>query len=138
MKYDEDEKVNFSILKSVTDQSMAWQGPETYDIYDIKFYQYIHSKLIKTYKRYSYLSKHCAAVRPMIGAIVRHCVGISLAKCSSFSSSSLDHSVFLMLGSSHSYHRALHCLADFRCSKEAIRDHWFLPYFITAALSISS
>lgn len=36
------------------------------------------------------------------------------------------------------YHLALHCFADFRCSKEAIRDHWFLPYFITAAFRISS
>ena len=36
------------------------------------------------------------------------------------------------------YHLALHCLADLRCSKDAILDHWFLPYFITAALRISS
>lgn len=36
------------------------------------------------------------------------------------------------------YHLALHCLADFLCSNEAIRDHWFLPYFITAAFRISS
>lgn len=43
-----------------------------------------------------------------------------------------------MLGSSHSYHRALHCLADLRTSSEEMRDHWFLPYFITAALRISS
>jgi hypothetical protein len=56
----------------------------------------------------------------------------------SFSSSSLDHSVFLMLGSNHSNQRALHCLADFRCKRDAILDHWFLPYFITAAFSISS
>lgn len=93
---------------------------------------------LKTYKRYSYRSKHCAAVRPIIGAIVLHWVGISLAKCSSFSSSSLDHSVFLILGSNHSYQRALHCFADLRCNNEAIRDHWFFPYFITAALRISS
>merc|ERR1719225_2225555 len=86
----------------------------------------------------SYLSKHCAAVRPTMGAMVRHWVGISLAKCNSFSSSSLAHSVFLMLGSSHSNQRALHCLADFLCSKLAILDHWFLPYFITAAFMISS
>jgi len=32
----------------------------------------------------------------------------------------------------------LHCFADFRCNKEAIRDHWFKPYFITAAFRISS
>lgn len=70
--------------------------------------------------------------------MVRHCVGINLAKCKSFSSSSRDHSVFLMLGSNHSNQRALHCFADFLCSKDAIRDHWFLPYFITAALRISS
>lgn len=38
----------------------------------------------------------------------------------------------------YTYHLALHCLADLRCSREAIRDHWFLPYFITAALRISS
>lgn len=147
-----------------------------------------------------------------MGAMVLHWVGISLARWSSFSSSSLDHSVFLMLGSNHSYlttettdhssaaenryrekihnkhsefqyfhllglywrcaqvqdcfyiqllqvlrllynsvtathityicikthHLALHCLADFRWSREAIRDHWFFPYFITAALRISS
>lgn len=91
-----------------------------------------------TYKRYSYLSKHCAAVLPMIGAIVRHCVGINLAMCNNFSSSSRLHSVFLMLGSNHSNHLALHCLADLRCNKEAILDHWFFPYFITAAFNISS
>lgn len=51
----------------------------------------------------AHLSRHCAGVRPTMGAIVRHCVGISLARCSSFSSSSRVHSVFLMLGSSHSY-----------------------------------
>lgn len=74
----------------------------------------------------------------MIGAMVLHCVGINLARCKSFSSSSRDHSVFLILGSSHSNQRALHCLADLRWSNEAIRDHWFFPYFITAALRISS
>ena len=36
------------------------------------------------------------------------------------------------------YHLALHCLADLRCRSEAILDHWFLPYFMTAALRISS
>lgn len=36
------------------------------------------------------------------------------------------------------YHLALHCLADFLCRSDAIRDHWFLPYFITAAFRISS
>ena len=36
--------------------------------------------------------------------IVRHCVGINLARCNNFSSSSRVHSVFLMDGSSHSYH----------------------------------
>lgn len=36
------------------------------------------------------------------------------------------------------HHLALHCLADLRCSRDAIRDHWFFPYFITAALRISS
>lgn len=38
----------------------------------------------------------------------------------------------------NAHHLALHCLADLRCSREAIRDHWFFPYFITAALRISS
>lgn len=90
------------------------------------------------YSKYSYLSRHWAAVLPMIGAIVRHCVGINLARCSSFSSSSRLHSVFFILGSSHSNQRALHCLADFLCSRDAIRLHWFLPYFITAAFKISS
>ena len=87
---------------------------------------------------FSYRSKHCAGVRPTMGAMVRHWVGMSLARCSSFSSSSRVHSVFLMLGSSHSYHRALHCLADFRTSRDEMRAHWFSPYFITAALRISS
>ena len=43
-----------------------------------------------------------------------------------------------MLGSSHSYHRALHCLAAFLCNNDAILAHWFFPYFITAAFNISS
>jgi len=43
-----------------------------------------------------------------------------------------------MEGSSHSYQRALHCLADLRTRREEIRAHWFLPYFITAAFRISS
>ena len=30
-----------------------------------------------------------------------------------------------MLGSSHSYHRALHCFAVFLGSNDEIRDHWF-------------
>lgn len=81
------------------------------------------AKKYATYSKYSYRSRHWAAVLPIIGAIVRHWVGINLAICSNRSSSSRDHSVFLMLGSSHSYQRALHCLADFRCSNEAIRDH---------------
>jgi hypothetical protein len=45
---------------------------------------------------------------------------------------------FLMDGSSHSYQRALHCLADLRTRSEDMRAHWFLPYFMTAALRISS
>jgi hypothetical protein len=160
-----------------------------------------------------------------MGAMVRHCVGISLARCSSFSSSSRVHSVFLMAGSSHSYlaggsgrgrgrwagggrggrapgggrrrrgsssgcscccgggsggprragarvgkrargdsfrassswlqgprreavadgqpgaaahHLALHCLADLRTSSDEMRPHWLRPYFMTAALRISS
>ena len=63
---------------------------------------------------------------------------MSLAKCSNFSSSSRVHSVFLILGSSHSYQRALHCLADFLTRSDEILAHWFRPYFITAALRISS
>merc|ERR1719188_2827216 len=70
--------------------------------------------------------------------MVLHCVGMSLARCNSFSSSSLLHSVFLMLGSSHSNHLALHCLALFLCNRDAILDHWFFPYFMTAAFMISS
>lgn len=56
----------------------------------------------------AHLSRHCAGVRPTMGAMVRHCVGMSLARCSSFSSSSRVHSVFLMLGSNHSYLQAGH------------------------------
>lgn len=85
-----------------------------------------------------YLSRHCVAVRPTIGAIVRHCVGINFARCRSFSSSSFDHSIFRMPGSSHSDHRALHCLGVFRASSEETRAHWFRPYFETEALRISS
>lgn len=33
-----------------------------------------------------------------------------------------------MAGSSHSYHRALHCLALLRTSSEEMRAHWFSPY----------
>ena len=33
----------------------------------------------------------------------------------------LDHSVFLIDGSNHSYHRALHCLGVFRTSNDEIR-----------------
>jgi hypothetical protein len=89
-----------------------------------------------------------------MGAIVRHCVGNNLAMVKSFSSSSRDHSVFLMLrrvslrtlqklsrtyeGSSHSFHRALHCFAVFFASREAQRAHWLRPYFEMAALSTSS
>src|SRR6266404_1977784 len=75
-----------------------------------------------------------------MGAIVRHCVGMSLARWSSFSSSSyrtagrwllvtaaerdrrtFDHSVFLIEGSNHSYQRALHCFGVFRTRSEDIR-----------------
>ena len=41
-------------------------------------------------------------------------------------------------GSSHSYQRALHCLADLRTSNDEMRAHWLMPYFMTAALRISS
>jgi hypothetical protein len=73
-----------------------------------------------------------------MGAIVRHCVGINFARCSNFSSSSLDHSILRMPGSSHSDHRALHCLGVFRARSEDTRAHWFRPYFETEALRISS
>lgn len=59
---------------------------------------------------WAHLSRHCAGVRPTMGAMVRHCVGMSFARCSSFSSSSRVHSVFLMLGSSHSYLHQAHRL----------------------------
>ena len=68
----------------------------------------------------------------------RHCVGITFARCSSFSSSSRVHSVFLILGSSHSYHLALHCFALFRVKSDEMRAHWLSPYFMTAAFKISS
>ena len=90
------------------------------------------------FKKILILHTHWAGVRPTIGAMVLHWQGKILAKCNSFSSSSRVHSVFLILGSSHSYQRALHCLADFRTKREDIRDHWFNPYFITAAFRISS
>lgn len=70
--------------------------------------------------------------------IVRHCAGKSFAKCSRRSSSSRVHSVLRMEGSSHSCHRALHCLAVFLGIREAQRGHWFKPYLLTAALSTSS
>ena len=38
------------------------------------------------------------------------------------------HSVFLIAGSSHSYQRALHCLALLRTSSDEMRAHWFRPY----------
>ena len=43
-----------------------------------------------------------------------------------------------MDGSSHSNHLALHCLALFLANSDATRPHWFMPYFMTAALSVSS
>lgn len=53
-----------------------------------------------------------------LGVMVLHCVSISLVSCNSFSSPSLDHSDFLMLGSSHSHHLALHCSAAFLCMQQ--------------------
>ena len=35
-------------------------------------------------------------------------------------------------------YRALHCFEDLRFINEAMRAHWFFPYFITAALRTSS
>ena len=78
-----------------------------------------------------YLSKHCVAVLPTIGAIVLHCVGINLARCNSFSSSSFDHSILRIPGSNHSDHRALHCLGVLRARSEETRAHWFKPYLET-------
>lgn len=78
------------------------------------------------------------AVLPTIGAIVLHCVGINFARWSNFSSSSFDHSIFRMPGSSHSDHRALHCFGVFRASRDDTRAHWLRPYFETEALRISS
>ena len=66
-----------------------------------------------------------------MGAIVLHCVGISFARCSSFSSSSLDHSILRIPGSNHSDHRALHCLGVLRARSEETRAHWFNPYLET-------
>ena len=85
-----------------------------------------------------YLSRHWVAVLPTMGAIVLHCVGISFARCSSLSSSSFDHSILRMPGSSHSAHLALHCLGVFRASSDETRAHWFSPYLETEALRISS
>lgn len=56
----------------------------------------------------------------------------------SFSSSSRDHSVFLMDGSNQLSQRDLHCFALFLESREAHRDHWFSPYLLMAAFSTSS
>lgn len=39
---------------------------------------------------------------------------------------------------SAAHHLALHCFADLRTSRDEMRDHWFSPYFMTAALRISS
>lgn len=36
------------------------------------------------------------------------------------------------------HQRALHCFADLRTNSDEIRAHWFRPYFMTAALRISS
>lgn len=66
-----------------------------------------------------------------MGAIVRHCVGINFARCSNFSSSSRDHSILRILGSSHSTQRALHCFGVFRASSDDTRAHWLRPYFDT-------
>lgn len=69
---------------------------------------------------------------------MRHCVGINFARCKSFSSSSLDHSIFRMPGSNHSDHLALHCFGVFRARSDETRAHWFKPYLETEALRISS
>lgn len=78
-----------------------------------------------------YRSRHWVAVRPTMGAMVRHWVGINLARCSSFSSSSRDHSTLRIPGSSHSTQRALHCFGVFLARSEDTRAHWFRPYFET-------
>ena len=56
-------------------------------------------------------SQLCRRLRLLPPCSAPTCVGISLARCSSFSSSSRVHSVFLMAGSSHSYLR--------RCTTES-------------------
>jgi hypothetical protein len=71
---------------------------------------------------------HCVAVRPTMGAIVRHCVWKIFAACTRRSSSARVHSVFLMLGSRKLYHRALHWRPVLRVKRLAIRSHWFGPY----------
>ena len=86
----------------------------------------------------SYRSWHWPAVRPTNGPIVRHCAGINFAKCNNFSSSARDHSTLRTEGSNHSFQRALHCFADLRFNNDATRAHCCLPYFIMAALRISS
>ena len=59
----------------------------------------------------------------MIGAIVRHWQGNIRTRWSNFSSSYLDHSVFLIEGSNHSYQRALHSFEVFRTKRELILLH---------------
>jgi len=56
----------------------------------------------------------------------------------SFSSSSLDQSVFRIAGSIQLVQRDLHCFALFLDSSEAHRDHWFSPYLLMAAFKTSS
>lgn len=46
--------------------------------------------------------------------------------------------LLLLLAAVAAYHLALHCLADLRTMSEEIRAHWLRPYFMTAALRISS
>lgn len=90
-----------------------------------------------TYSKISYLSRHWAAVRPTMGAMVLHWVGMSLAKWSSFSSSSRPHSVFLMLGSSHSNLRwkdsqtfNLCFSGHFHQKKDSANGFWFSAHWI--------
>ena len=70
--------------------------------------------------------------------MVRHWEGSWTTRERRRSSSSGDHSVFLMDGSSHSCHRALACLALFLPSSDATRPHWWNPNLVTAAFKISS
>ena len=68
--------------------------------------------------------------RSLARSLARSCVPHSTHACSPPAGSAA--------APASTYHRALHCLADLRTMSDAMRAHWFLPYFMTAALRISS